>query len=227
MGSRAGLAAAGLIFGAGLLVMLGSALFGEGRSPGLWVGSVVLVLAAGGALVVLFHSGDTDRTLDRWFSNKDYPSDLNQTRETLWHETVTMIKDRPWLGFGGGSYRYVSPDYFRRDGAFIDKTGTYLGGLNKAAFEAHSDWLQFVMEFGFIGAAPLLAILLYWFGYALKLARWLRAPGWLMLLGPLLVLVHATIDFPFYNMAVLTLFTVLLVSTVKNATLEAKRTAAI
>jgi len=44
--------------------------------------------------------------------------------------------------------------------------------------------------------------------------------GWMTLLGPAMLLLHSCIDFPFFNAAVLMLFTLLVISTVKLAELN-------
>jgi len=140
------------------------------------------------------------------------------TRFQLIQATQAMIPDRLWLGFGGGSYRYVAPYYFRKLGMFTDPTR--YDGLAYAVYHAHSDPLQLAMEYGALGAGVLLLILLYWAARACGLAAWLGLKGWMALLGPVMLLLHSCLDYPFFNLAVLTLFTLLVVSAVKLAELN-------
>jgi O-antigen ligase len=150
---------------------------------------------------------------------KDEMSASDQdTRFQLIQATRAMIEDRAWLGFGGGSYRYVAPYYFRELGMFTDPT--HYDGLAYAVYHAHCDPLQLAMEYGALGAGTLLLILLYWGARVCRLAGWLGPKGWMALLGPVMVLMHSCLDFPFFNLAVLTLFTLLVVSAVKLAELN-------
>jgi len=143
------------------------------------------------------------------------------TRFQLIQATEAMIPDRLWLGFGGGSYRYVAPYYFHKLEMFTDPT--HYDGLAYAVYHAHCDPLQLAMEYGVLGAGLLLMILLYWAWRVCRLAGWLGPNGWMALLGPAILLMHACLDYPFFNLAVLTLFTLLVVSVVKLAELNRAR----
>jgi O-antigen ligase len=224
LGSRAGLAIGAAVFLFGLVVMFIAAAFGEGRSPAFWVGGSLLILCLAGLVTYEIRSGSSWTWERAEYIGSNAAEQKDDMRSILHRETIHMIKDHPWLGFGGGSYAYISPDYFRADGYFVDSKWPM--SQSARANHAHSDWLQLPMEYGFIGAGLLLAILLYLFGHALWLARWLGAAGWITLFAILMILVNATVDFPAYNAAVLTLFSLLLVSTVKTAMLEKRRAAA-
>ncbi len=217
VGSRAALVIAGVYFLSSLILLLAASLSGGGRLPGLWAGAAVLLLGLAG-LFAYEIIGNHSWTLQR----EEYLQTLTRddTRAILRQETLRMIQPRFWLGWGAGSYRYVSPDYFREDNYFTSSTS--FGGLAYFTDFAHCDWLQFAMEFGVVGASLLLAILIYWLGYAMWLGRRLRAEGWVVLLAASALLVHATIDFPLYNAAVLALFCILVTSTVKTASLESR-----
>ncbi len=217
LGSRAGLAIACGVFVGGFMVLLAAGLLAKDRSPGLWLGCAILVTGVIGVGFFEFYNRDTG-TLARIEYLNAHPEE--DTRAILHRETIHMLQVHRWLGWGGGAYRYVSPDFFREDYVFLDST--YDGGLRSQTDWAHSDWLQLPMEFGFIGAGFLLVILLYIYGRALWLARALGAAGLAVLMACGGMLVHCTEDFPAYNASVLTLFSLLLVSTLKQAELEAR-----
>jgi len=85
--------------------------------------------------------------------------------------TRVMIPDRLWLGFGGGSFRYISPYYFRDlEDVYRSNPLRRSGGRG---YHAHCDPLQLAMEYGILGAGVLLVILLYWAVRACWLAGWL------------------------------------------------------
>ncbi len=220
LGSRAGLAVAGGVFLAGFATLLGTAFLAQDRSPGLWLGSLVLLMVVAGWGYFEFSKRDSGTLFRIKYLSEHQAED---TRGLLRKETMRMIHLHPWLGWGGGTYRYVSPDFFIEDYIFNDPT--YDTGLKYNTDWAHSDWLQLPMEFGVVGAGLLLAILLYLYGRALWLLRRLGAEGLMVLLAAGGMLAHAAVDFPTYNAAVLLVFCLLLTAMLKTAELEAKRSA--
>ncbi|HMP76902.1 MAG TPA: O-antigen ligase family protein [Kiritimatiellia bacterium] len=80
-------------------------------------------------------------------------------RINLWRDTLAMIADKPWFGFGPGSYRWVYPHYWHHLKVYLDPEF------------AHNDYLQLAAEFGLAGAILLLGVL----GWALlRLVRMIR-----------------------------------------------------
>lgn len=109
---------------------------------------------------------------------------------------VAMFKDKWLQGWGAGSFRYMFIPYARRNPA-VDDSGTALWEF------LHNDWLQTLIEFGVLGASLIGASLLW------CLWRWIRWKGWrhpvagMLAVACLQTLLHAWIDFPFQNPAVL------------------------
>ncbi len=88
--------------------------------------------------------------------------------------TIQMIKSRPWIGFGLGTWTEVYPAYARRDfGVFVNA--------------AHNDWLQWTAE----GGIPMLACLIPLFCGALVVVA--KMP-WAF--GVPIVFLHSLVDFP-------------------------------
>jgi O-antigen ligase len=96
---------------------------------------------------------------------------------------------RVWVGYGAGSYRWVSPPYQAMQPEMVHQ-----GKLRFRALHAHNDWLEMLAEVGVIGLLPLLAFF-GWLGR--KLFRAFR-PGhpetYPLALGLILLGLHATID---------------------------------
>ncbi|HXB68784.1 MAG TPA: O-antigen ligase family protein [Candidatus Acidoferrales bacterium] len=95
-------------------------------------------------------------------------------RRELVASSIQMARDRPWTGFGLGTWPTVYPAYALYDnGLFVN--------------QAHNDWLQWAVE----GGLPLLATILV---FAVLIARsaWRSIWG----LGLIAFLVHALVDFP-------------------------------
>lgn len=116
-------------------------------------------------------------------------------RAELYKDTWHMANDKPWFGWGLGSYGTVFTFY-----------NNLLSGDNLPQYyeDAHSDWLQLLAETGTIGTMLFSAILLT----PLLLLRGRRATSALpryLFAGCGLILLYAGIEFPFGNPAV-TLF---------------------
>ncbi len=100
---------------------------------------------------------------------------------------------RVWIGYGAGSYRWISPPYqaqqkeLQRDGKLFYR-----------AIHAHNDWLEMLAEWGVVGLLPVVAFLA-WLG-----RRFRRAfrPGhpetYPLALGLILMGLHATVDLLFW-----------------------------
>jgi O-antigen ligase len=95
-------------------------------------------------------------------------------RSDLLRSSVQMVREKPWTGFGMGTWPTVYPGYaFYDDGQFVN--------------QAHNDWMQWTVE----GGLPLLAAMVLF-------AVMLTAPAWNSVwgLGLLFVLMHCFVDYP-------------------------------
>ncbi len=101
--------------------------------------------------------------------------DPYQGRREIARSTLAMIANRPWTGFGMGTFAAVYPAY-----AVFD-TG-------QTVEHAHNDWLEWAAE----GGIPYAAI---WIGLALWSVRPAVRSGWGI--GVLGCFLHAVVDYPF------------------------------
>jgi O-antigen ligase len=161
----------------------------------LSLAGVILFTAVGVALTL----GEVRANLERTEKQMAMAETLNfdgirftEGPRTCW----AMLQDRPVWGWGYGSFKTMflvyATDYFRGEDGRIEKRMEF----------AHNDWLQHLAEFGWAGAALLLA------GIWLALrsddrGRTSSQGGWIGL-GALLMAVFAGWDFPLSNPAVLT-----------------------
>jgi O-antigen ligase len=96
------------------------------------------------------------------------------TRRELVASSIQMAREKPWTGFGLGTWPTVYPAYaLYDDGTFVN--------------EAHNDWLQWAVEGGLPLVATLLAFTALIVGPAFR-SIW----G----LGLIAVLVHCLVDYP-------------------------------
>lgn len=119
-------------------------------------------------------------------------------RAPLRRATWALINDggwqgRAWVGYGAGSYRWISPPYqaqqkeLRRDGKLFYR-----------AIHAHNDWLEMLADWGVLGLLPVLAALA-WLGRRLVRAFHAGHPETVPLaLGLLLMMAHAWVDLLFW-----------------------------
>ena len=135
----------------------------QGRvRPGVWaalLATVAIVLALGAV-------ADFGKLADKAKGKADrYLQSGVDDRAPLRSATWRMALDRPWTGWGAGSYRWVSPVYQAEEKALQDERGR----LRVRALYAHHDWLQLFAEVGLLGLLPL-GLFLYWLGRKVRAA---------------------------------------------------------
>ena len=105
-------------------------------------------------------------------------------RAELVRSSAEMIRDRPWMGFGLGTWADAYPAYAHfDDGRFVN--------------QAHNDWIQWAAE----GGLPFFAILL-------AIVVWSVRPAVRSLwgIGMLAVFVHCVLDYPMQQRPALAAF---------------------
>lgn len=120
---------------------------------------------------------------------------MDQTSEDrihLYESAMPIHKDYPLYGTGAGTYPTMILQYVEK--------------ISGASFSLHSDWLQMLIELGYVGSA-LVVLLLLW----ALLLPWITGRGSAFLriafiLALSIDLVHAAVDLPFYVMSVCWLF---------------------
>ena len=118
-------------------------------------------------------------------------------RTQLYRDTWRMASDRPWFGWGLGSYGTVF-SFYNTESSPIDKLPVYYE-------DAHSDWLQLFTETGVTGTALYLIFILVPLFSLRRLTKISSLPRYL-LAGCGLILLYAWIEFPFGNPAVTLVF---------------------
>ncbi|MFZ9437530.1 MAG: O-antigen ligase family protein, partial [Opitutales bacterium] len=162
-----------------------------------------IMLITGGALALAAASvllvADLDPIIGRFkMKAASYKATGVDDRAPLRRATWALATEggasgRVWVGYGAGSYRWISPPYqaqqkeLRRDGKLFYR-----------AIHAHNDWLEMLAEWGVIGLLPVLAFL----GWLVRrLARAFHAghpETYPLALGLILMGLHATIDLLFW-----------------------------
>ena len=100
-------------------------------------------LAAGAILSVLMPAPAIGwfGAIQRFWNGNAGPSDLSSGRTDIWLETVRLIGERPWLGYGGMQFQFVNS---AAEGFFK---------------HPHNSILQFVFDWGVLGGMAMLLLL--------------------------------------------------------------------
>lgn len=117
------------------------------------------------------------------------------------HSALRMWADHPWFGVGGWGYRYLIGHYVPAD---------EWRRINEGKANVHNDPLQFLAEFGLVGAGAMAVVV-----GSLLLSVWRAKTGFpplvlLPLLGVGMVGLQSMIDLPFRSPAVLIVWLVCL-----------------
>ncbi len=136
-------------------------------------------------------------------------------RMIAYNAELDMLSKRWMLGWGAGSFRYGFKIFQDHENEF-DKVATPREQRIQLTYNwqhAHNDYLEFIIELGIIGTILLFSIPGYFFWIILRSNTW-KEPFVLILLGGLgSTMLHALVDFPFRNPAVLlTWFTILVIT---------------
>ena len=132
--------------------------------------------------------GDVEKTIE--MADRD-------SRAITTKMTWEMFQEKPWFGWGAGSWRYVFPSYQKNDPDIYylryDKKRGWVG--RKIYYYAHNDIVQFLCEYGIVGCVFLLLVFAYWIGL-----QWFRISGnifsvLMLQTGMVLVISHAAVDF--------------------------------
>jgi O-antigen ligase len=100
--------------------------------------------------------------------------DPYRLRREMVHSSVAMVRERPWMGFGLGTWSTAYPAY-----ALFD--------IGAVATHAHSDWAEWAAE----GGIPLLVMLLSVFLWSIRYS--IDFPWGV---GVIAVFLHSLVDFP-------------------------------
>lgn len=152
---------------------------------------------------------------------------LGQQRTLLTRATWEMSMDRPWYGWGAGSFRYFFPHYQDRypDLLYLYDLGQegtrqrlmpeHMQAWRKRFYYAHNDWVHYLAEYGVVGYALLQSCLLSC--VAVLVAHWQRWHLYHMAIALTLglILVHSFLDFILSNLAILYTFSCLTIILVR------------
>jgi O-antigen ligase len=125
--------------------------------------------------------------------------DREPMRRATWAMVSADDSERLWAGYGAGSYRWKSPEFFVKEKEFQRKNKT----LRLRANYAHCDWLQMLVEWGVVGISFVILALLWMVFFLVKNFRRWTPITWVLVCAVFLFMAHATMDFLNYSMPLL------------------------
>lgn len=172
---------------------------------------LVFVIATGAAIGWLAQRSIDERVVEtraNWAKDRT----ILGARADLYRDTWRLIQQKPAFGWGLESYANVIGIARPRGVGLYDKHENTFA-------EAHCDWLQSLLETGFVGTG--LAILMGLVPLLAGIRQAFQSPLVpYVLLGAGLILLYALVEFPFANGAVVISFWLLLFAACRYARLE-------
>lgn len=175
-----------------------------GISKPVMISSLMVLLLFIGAGAWLFRDIDLKFINTKWERLYKGTDTSAYSRVKLTEMTWEMFTDKPWTGWGGGSFPY---NYFVYA---LDYPELYFGNYNvKGAKQfysqyykqSHNDHFQFLSEYGVIGAGMMLMCFLYWVVCSMRLLPVVDAVFGLGVNA--IFIAHNFADFFFQNSAIL------------------------
>jgi O-antigen ligase len=167
----------------------------ENRKP---VVAFVLILIFGYFLKIGFdalQSREAWHRLKQGITNQD--TSLG-SRQLATKAALEMLSERPAIGIGAGSFRFLFPAYQINHPALLTYAGRHMYWEH-----AHNDIVQFPIEIGLVGVGILLLAGGYWIFVLTKSYFWQNPFSASAVFGSTLTVVYAWWDFPFQCPAIL------------------------
>lgn len=125
------------------------------RLRALLLGSPVAYLVLYGAVLVVAHQHQVAFIGEAQL----HKSDISSSRFSVWHDSLTLISEHPWIGVGFGEFNFAWTLH-----AFPNRSGHFFTN-------AHNLPLQLAVELGLVLAAVVLGLLAWALWRAIALAR--------------------------------------------------------
>lgn len=149
--------------------------------------------------------------------NSEITEDFSfKQRKFAYESGFDMFASRPAYGWGAGNFRHAFRQFQNIQAESAEVGNTYMERheLNFFWQHMHNDYLEWLIELGVVGTLILFSIPGYFFRRIFKSSRWKEPVPLMLLAGLASTMMHALVDFPFQNPAVLVTWFALLAITV-------------
>jgi O-antigen ligase len=174
---------------------------------------IAIVIVGGGAFLLGMKGTRHLQTM-----NAEITEDFSYMQRKLAYQSeLRMFAEKPIYGWGAGNFRHGFRQFQDMDTERGKVGNAYMERheLNFFWQHAHNDYLEWLIELGVVGTLILFSIPGYFFRIIFKSRRWKEPVPLMLLVGLGSTMVHALIDFPFRNPAVLMTWAVMLVVTAR------------
>jgi len=154
------------------------------RSPRLAMFSLLLIVAGISLAYISMHYSGGGRSLDE-YQSRGY-------RQLYWSTCLEMIKQKPWLGWGYGSFEYNFVHFFYGDGHWQPGMIKMEQNLD----HPHNETLFWGVEGGLVALA---GIAVFLSSFLLSVKRLAGAQRWAVLVLALPILMHTQTEYPLYH----------------------------
>ena len=154
------------------------------RSPRLAMFSLLLIVAGISLAYISMHYSGGGRSLDE-YQSRGY-------RQLYWSTCLEMIKQKPWLGWGYGSFEYNFVHFFYGDGRWQPGMIKMEQNLD----HPHNETLFWGVEGGLVALA---GIAVFLSSFLLSVKRLAGAQRWAVLVLALPILMHTQTEYPLYH----------------------------
>lgn len=185
------------------------------KANGRWlvlISGAVLLVSTAVAIAAADWSGITKKTSAYSESEMAYAASL---RLLAAQQGVAMLADHWTTGWGAGCFQYGFSKYQKRVPAL-----TEWRQLHMRWEHVHNDWLEWLIELGVLGSAPIFFVMGMWIRNVWRQRAWRVLAIMPVLCGLLALAVQALMDFPFHNLAIAATVAALLPIVVRLAEIE-------
>lgn len=164
--------------------------------------SVTMILLGVMAVFYTLRLPDRNLTIEQLGNLREEIQNIDSSaRAIATRITLQMVAERPFLGWGAGSWRYVFAYYQLEhpEIQYLDATQTVPAVWD----DAHNDWVQYLSELGIVGMVLLLGLLLWPLIESIIFIRSLHLTQVMLALGLIAVFTHAFLELLLQNQAVL------------------------
>ena len=149
--------------------------------------------------------------------NSEITEDFSfKQRKFAYESGFEMFASKPAYGWGAGNFRHGFRQFQNMQAEREEVANPFMKRHEQSFFwqHMHNDYLEWLIELGVVGTLILFSIPGYFFWRIFKSSRWKEPVPLMLLAGLASTMIHALVDFPFQNPAILvTWFAVLAITT--------------
>ena len=149
--------------------------------------------------------------------NSEITEDFSfKQRKFAYESGLEMYVSKPVYGWGAGNFRHGFRQFQNMQAEREEIENPFMKRHELSFFwqHMHNDYLEWLIELGVVGTLILFSIPGYFFWRIFKSSRWKEPVPLMLLAGLASTMIHALVDFPFQNPAVLvTWFAILAITT--------------